>query len=608
MRGLSYKLKGFPGGNPFQESQARTYADDRVVAEFSPTPFFWSLFNAQHEVLLGTRGVGKTILLRMLTYSCLRQCNHPTAREQVDAKQFIGFYVPFHLEQITALPEKVTENEKLLYFHVASNCIAAKALLAQVAALLLDIDSDPRARLVREAQIVESISPMWFPDRAREIGNLRDLEWHIDTLFSAIDVMDARMLSDAGRFSSHFMAPIVRILPRLTDDLGLGRNTINWLACLDEAEFLPDLFLRSINTFLRSEKRPLVVKMATLPSKHSTLNTLADGISIQAMGNDFNYRIIDMEWESQDFTRLCDHIFRVRLSRCGLNDAELSSPDLTLEQFLGVIGKDDLIDYFKAELPDESTVDDILKGIREAISPKRREHLDTLRKDQAQGKAYLNKFSPVYFMRRMRAEDAKGSRVVGWFAGAKMIRRISDGNPRRFIQIMNGLVDQARLGELDPKDQHRVIKDVCKTLCEESEGLKEFGLVLRRFLDVVGNQLYKHIHGRQMVWAGCTFRIDPRLEETFPAIIPALKLGLDFVHIRLDPDAIPHGVSAECEFRLSYIWAVKYWLPMRHGYPFLVKSGRPQGSLLAERVPVTPKEANRAVKVMQLCLIGEENV
>lgn len=85
------------------------------------------------------------------------------------------------------------------------------------------------------------------------------------------------------------MSPIVNILPRLTSDLGFDPQNTNWIACIDEAEFLSEPFIRCINTFLRSEKRPLVIKMATLPSKHSTRETLVSGVSIEPGGNDFNY-------------------------------------------------------------------------------------------------------------------------------------------------------------------------------------------------------------------------------------------------------------------------------------------------------------------------------
>jgi hypothetical protein len=603
MRGLSHKLKGYTGGNPFQESQARTYGDDKVAAEFFPTAFFWDLFNEQHEILLGTRGSGKTILLRMLTFSCLRRCDHKQAKKYVNAKTFLGFYVPLHLEFITSLADREeSEREKLLYFQLAFNCIAAKALLAQVAELLADIERDPRARLQREAHIVEHIAPMWCggDSRAQQMSMLRDLEWYVDLLYNSMDSIDSKRLEDIGQFSRHLLSPIVNVLPRLTDDLGLDRQKTNWVACIDEAEFLPPTFLKCINTFLRSEKRPLVVKMATLPFKHFTRDTLLDGVSIEPDGNDFNYRIIDMDWDSPDFTGLSNHICRVRLSRCGIDD-----PELTLEKFLGVVGQDDdMVDYFRAELGDEATEDAILRGILESVSPRRRERLEA-EPEKARGKAYLNKFAPVYFMRRMRHEDAKGARVPGWFAGAKMVRRIADGNPRRFIQMMNALVEQARAGELDPKDQHRVLTQFCKTIHGESEALQKYGLMLHGLINQIGRMLSDRVHGKEMVSGGCNFRLDSSLIGN-TLIISALKLAVDFLHMRIHPNSLLHGIDEHSDFRLCYVYGVEYWLPMRKGDTFALRSTTKQQDLSPTLgAPVTRREAKAVLDRIQLRLLDE---
>ena len=259
MPGLSRMLKGYAGGNPFHESQARTYGDEKVVGEFFPTSFFWSLFNEQHEILLGTRGSGKTILLRMLTYSCLRRFENPRAQEYVTNKRFLGFYVPLHLEFIAALPgENASDTEKLLYFQLAFNCVAAKSLLTQVADILNDIEKDPKQRLRKEAQIVDHIAPMWCSDKeqAQQISSVRDLEWYVDKLYNTMDELNKEGLEGIGQFAKKLMTPIVNILPRLTLDLGFDPQCTNWIACIDEAEFLNELFIRCINTFLRSEKRP----------------------------------------------------------------------------------------------------------------------------------------------------------------------------------------------------------------------------------------------------------------------------------------------------------------------------------------------------------------
>jgi len=601
MGGLSSQLKGYTGGNPFQESQARTYGDDKVVAEFFPTAFFWSLFNEQHEILLGTRGSGKTILLRMLTYSCLRRFDHPVAREHVAKKTFLGFYVPLHLEFIASLPGKdAPDAEKLLYFQLAFNCVAAKSLLGQVADILADTESDARKRLEKEACIVDNIAPMWCHDseETSRISSLRDLEWYVDLLYNTMDRLSLSDLESIGQFSKKLMSPVVNVLTRLTQDLGFDPQQTNWVACVDEAEFLTEPFLKCVNTLIRSEKRPLVVKMATLPFKHSTRHTLMSGVSVEPDGNDFNYRIIDIPCDSTDFQGLCDQICRVRFARCGISD-----PDVTLEKFLGVVAhNDDMIDYFRLELPDEATEKTLLAGIQASVSEQRREHLDTIRDDRdATGKPYINKFSPVYFMRRMRKEETKGARVVGWFAGAKMTRRISDGNPRRFIQIMNALVEQARERELTPKDQHRVLTKFCRSVLGESEALQRYGLVLRGLISRIGGLLAERIHGERMLNGGCGFRVDRGLIDD-PLVAGALKLAVAFLHMRVDEDSMLHGISDRSEFRLCYIYGVEYWLTMRKGDAFVLRN---KHRVLDLGVPVTRGEAERTLAQFELELLNE---
>ena len=66
MKRLADCVKGSDQQNPFSDSQARNFSDTKLINEFCPISNYWSLFNDQHEVLLGTRGSGKTYLLKMM--------------------------------------------------------------------------------------------------------------------------------------------------------------------------------------------------------------------------------------------------------------------------------------------------------------------------------------------------------------------------------------------------------------------------------------------------------------------------------------------------------------------------------------------------------------
>ena len=143
MKRGSDNLKGFRGKNPFREAQARTFGEDKIVSEFCPTSIYWSLFNDQHEILLGTRGSGKTMILKMLSYSCLRKYSNDILSNIIKTHNYIGFYIPMHLEFMASLPGKnVPDDKKLRYFQFAFNCAASRAFLLEVGSLLEDIIND----------------------------------------------------------------------------------------------------------------------------------------------------------------------------------------------------------------------------------------------------------------------------------------------------------------------------------------------------------------------------------------------------------------------------------------------------------------------------------
>lgn len=594
----SQQLREYPGPNPFHESQARSFYDDKVIEEFFPISLYWSLFNEQHEILLGTRGSGKTVILKMLSYCCLRRLQHDIAKRHVANKAFIGFYIPLHLEFMASLPGcEVAETERIRYFQFAVNCAACKALLLEVQCLLIDCFPDDRQRLVAESQIADHLIEMWKPFHNSGITSLCQLQRAIERLYYEENPSDPMLFDRVGVFAKTIFTPISCVLQTLTQDLGLDTQKTNWLACLDEAEFLSEPYIKCINTFLRSEKRPLVVKMATLPFKHSTRETLIPGVSIQPEGNDFDYRFVDTGGDSEDFKHLCNHLCRVRLAKCGI-----TGDDTTLEQFLGVVNNDDLVDYYALELPDEASDDHIMEGIVKSLSPERQRHFEEIPRGSADIKhAYFKKFAPVYFVRRMRAENSRGNRTVGWFAGATTVRQIADGNPRRFIQIMKDMVEAARVQDLTPKNQHRVLMEYCERAQRSNEGLPELGLVVKEILDLIGSLLAARVHGKSMVNGGCGYSVEEALlEDTL--VRRALELAIAYSLVVADSVTLTCRISRLSELRLSYLSAVLYWLPMRHGDVIVIKSPVTRllrgNSITGE--PFTPREAKTAVKQLKL--------
>jgi hypothetical protein len=570
MQRESDKLQGYSGPNPFHESQGRAGIDRNIVAEFFPTSGFWSLFNNQHEILLGTRGSGKTFLLRMMSYTLLREFTHEEARKIVNSKSFIGFYVPLHLEFLAALAGKNCEDEeKLEYFQFAFNCAAAKALLSEVKSLLEDCYSEARPRLIAEEAIIAICTELWFGRQLNTVATVTDLQWELEKHYALTPFWKNGALAEPPPLARPILTPIASVLPRLSEKLGLDPAAVTWVATIDEAEFLSPAFIRCINTFLRSEKRPLVAKLATLPFKYSTCETLIPNICIEPNGNDFNYRVVDLPWDSDDFRALTNYICAFRLQKCGLPQ------NLTVESFLGTVGNDDLIDYFRAELgDDESSEPNLLRSIIESLSPTRRRNYERISAEPDKvDRPYLHRFAPVYFTRRMRIENSHGARTAAWFAGASTIRRIADGNPRRFIQLMNHLVDKARSQQLTPRNQHRIITAFCKRYSDDLEGYPDCGPLLKEIIETVGHLLSERVHGHYMIDSGCSFAIEERL-LAIEGFRKTVEFAIGYSIIIADLETTEGRLTPNSDLRLSYIFAVTYWLPMRKGDPPTLRSTR----------------------------------
>ena len=432
---LSSILFGTTGPNPFHEAQAKTFGDDKLVGEFFPTSPYLSLFNEQHEVLLGSRGSGKTAILRMISYSCFSQVTHPAVRKILAERRFFGFYIPLHLEFMASLPQDCADGSgSTEFFQFAFNCAAAKSFLAEIRSLLMCMELTQIERLEKEARLIDRICRMWMIEPSLPFSTLEDVADQIDTTYFQQVPWKDGSLSAVPVFAKHLFSPIMAILPQFCRELEINLNESHWLACVDEAEFLKPAYIKCFNSFMRSEKRPIVVKLATLPFKYTEMETLIPGVSVECNGNDFNFRSIDLSWDSEDFRLLADYLIDKRLQR-----TELYSEPVTLETFLGKLGNDDPKDYYRENIGEENSTDvKILEGIVREISPERRARFERVAGNPERvASDYFKKFSPVYYLRHARREAEKGNRKAGIFAGPSIVRRVADGNPRRFIQMMH---------------------------------------------------------------------------------------------------------------------------------------------------------------------------
>lgn len=559
MNRFSDFILDYKGQNPFSDSQARNFSDTKVCNEFYPISSFWTLFNDQHEVLLGTRGCGKTFLLKMMRYSMLKKIEDPRAKELIKKKEFIGVYVPMHLEFVALLNSRIlTTEQQILLFQCAFNCLLAESLITELKSLINE-EENLIKRAKKTAIIVKMIDEIWFNVQKSEIYEIDTLSNKISKVFYNIDWNNPVFDVIPVIFRRQICSPLASVKSVIGQILHWDEEP-TWIICIDEAEFLNETVQKCINSMFRSDTSRIALKVATLPYYHATLETLDSSISV-VNGNDFSYRTIDMVYNGNDFVNLsnalCSHRLKSRFDEDRICN--------TLEDFLGRVGKDDQIDYFRTQFGEkESQREYIEKRIIESFPYKRRQAASTYSNKR---KTVYDKYAPIYFIREMYNESKKGNTKPGWYAGAVVVRRVSQGNPRLFIRLMSELFERAKKIKLDPKNQCEVIYKFAENICKSTNALEAQGPKIYKELKGIAEHLHKKTHNGDLISIGCAFTLKYIDKEEYEKSKEWLQLAIAYSRLIVEDDVKINGITEKTKFLLANTYATAYWLAMRGDTP-----------------------------------------
>ena len=540
-------------GNPFSDNKATNYADKRVLDEFCPISQFWSLFNDQHEVILGSRGCGKTIMLRMMRYSMLRKMEDPQAKKLVLQKDYIAFYVPLHLEYIKKLSAcDLSMDERIRWFCFFFNCLLAQSILVELPEIIEDICcGDDYAKIKLEYELSQSIGEIWQVQNAENLHQFLRLRDAAAKIFYNADPFNTNSDKLPTLFIHSLGAPLAAISPYICGKLNISPT---WLLCVDEAEFLDECYQRCINSAFRSDTSHMAIKMATLPYYYTTQETLDGQIKVMN-GQDFKYTVIAMDYSDRDFINVTNTIVRTRMKSTGMGIERL-------DQFVETLGDDNYLAYYLEEFKNcNIQLSDIHTQILKQLSSHSREHNAKKTQDELK-KAVFDKLAPIFYLREVY-KNRKGRHIPAWYAGASMVRRVSQGNPRIFIRIMNDLFWKAS-GQKLPlklKAQHSTILKFAESFCEETETLEKVGPEAKRNLDHIAKSIHDKTHKGSLTSVGLGFALAKNVDlETH---LPWLEKAVAFSRLTVDRDSMVTKISLNSEFELAYLYAVRYWLPMR---------------------------------------------
>lgn len=554
------KLYGYHGANPFLDINGRDFSDEAIQEEFCPTTQFWSLFNSQHEILIGTRGCGKTFLLKTMRRSMLQKIDDPQASEIVSQKKYIAFYIALQMERMANI-ENVdrSDEEKIALFRFIFNSCLAISIVSEAIKYCKDLGADNKQQaLVLNSNLADRLYKVWFNGKTNdEIIDLDDLIIQINKLYFNFNFAKDSIDEIPSLFISDLCAPLSAAATILSKFWDADEPT--WILAIDEAEFVNELYQKIINSFMRSNPLHIILKIATLPYYWTTLETLNDNIEISS-GNDFNYKMLDMDSESNDFKELTNKLCTNRLKRIVWPNSVKAS-FTSLDSFLGTIGNDSRLDYFRNEMKGISD-DEIRKGIFDNLS-EARQNGSASKGDLFQ--TIYKKYAPIYYVREIYKKK-KGRYIPEWFAGSDVVRKITQGNPRMFINLMSQFFSYAiSHSNFSLKDQHQVIVKYAHSICEATKAIEKDGEIIYKNLTNISEQLHHKTHEGNLKEVGCSFTL--KKEDILNGETDWIKRAISFSRLSVDESTIKNGITINTKYVICNAFAVEYWLTMRSDYP-----------------------------------------
>lgn len=591
----------YKGANPFTYSQARDFSPSDVPSEFFATSKYWSLLNNSHEVLVGTRGCGKTILLRMLSYSLYRRDPKLAKLVKSGEQRFYGIYIPLRLQLLNEL----TTSDAALHrrqFRFIFNCVAAGSYLDEIKALAQDRFPDPRARLVIIRQVIDELSQLWATGGADECQDIDDFKDQINARFLRVRANWGVLASEDSLLRAGLLEPILGAKDKINRILGLANESTTWVACFDEAEYLKPDLQAVVNTLLRSATLGVVVKIATLPLHWQANATEDPDVTVQTEGDDFRFTELDYDAESADFAALTNNLVAGRLRHLGVIAEEKVNASSAFDEFLGTKNDRHLVDVFKSKTQ-HYVERDFRREVEAELAQRPRSKVGG---DHVLGQ--IKRYEPIVILRRLREMASRGNTKVAWLVGPSMARRVTGGNARRFIQLCYLYFEKARQSRLglQPNTQHEVVVQFAENFCDRAKSVHREGFVLHDFVIKLADYLETEMHHGPLKDVGLGFSLAPNLLN-HPRFVEAINAGIAYSYIVRVDDEVFKPVSSESRLRLANAFAAKRWLPMRAGASTRVSSQHSIISLERADTALSAAQAEAAINQLQLDLFEADS-
>ncbi len=592
----------------FEIDNARNLTRDELVTTFVPTKTFRRLLSSKNHIILGSRGSGKTALVKMLAHDHLSQLHDEQAQQVIASKSFIGIYVPTRIEWVGGLKNKPwqTEKEKEEFFQWRLNISTCLALLVTAQSCLNTYVHNKVDRALAEESLAEELSKSWS-EHTFNCKTIKELQAYLENVEYRKQQQLARMRIEGKLrlaeehvglgFETDLFSPLRMGITLISRLLNFPDETA-WLVCLDEAEFLEKMHHRILNSYLRSYSGNLAFKITTMPYRHYTLATNTD-VPLN-VGQDFEYVYIDRDpmaglKKGNDEGQFAKEIFdkRAAVSTSKYHNIKLST----------ILGKSYLLEPKKSNWTRDSREMKLLLKFGDAKTVRRALRLIKTPKQFAD--QISRKIHSALFLREAIA-SLKGRMELDCYSGDLMAIRCGDGNPRRLIRIFNSLLLEAKWKitakgkkvpvKLSNKEQTRILTSFSSSTLSRVQSEMDFGPQLYRLIDMIGNFMRNELHdGPLTTDQMSSIRIDNIDDETWQLIEGAVGLGLLYPNISTNnPDQMPYKDGT---FHLAYVLAPHFKILPRRGKAVKLSSLLKQRDILKQSADSSQEQLKLKLQV-----------
>lgn len=498
----------------FEVDNAKQLSVENTVRYFVPPKNFANLFSRKNHILLGARGSGKTTWVRMLAHDhvllAARQegLSHQYAREALQ-NNVIGIYIPTNIGLIGSLKNKPwqTEDNAERFFQWRLNLQSCAALIPIIRSCIDYYVHDPAQRALAELNICRTLSKQWFNGIENSARTLEALRFGLATVETerttsiSLYRATARPVDElVDYFDGELFQPIKYAIQTLIYFAGIPGEAL-WMLCIDEAEYLTPSHHRILNTHLRAASENIVFKIATMPFAHHTLATnVGDPVRD---GHDFDYIYVDRDpvdkkiRDEAEFLRFARDVFRRRIS-----NLNISGGALTLQELLG---PSPLLD--EKQIDSKADIDEFMELLTRYANDATVERAKRLLSvDIRKFRNEISRKMHGALVLREALSGQVGNVKPGAYCGEAIIVRCSDGNPRRFMRILNAIIKKVTMARqannllipLPATEQNEVLLTIARDTLNRAQSEPPYGLQTYQYLQAIGDFMKHNFRAKRI--------------------------------------------------------------------------------------------------------------